>query len=54
MKGKNVNIDLKKLVGKWKGYYRIRIGKIRVIFDISKESREIFVEKVDEQNRSFL
>ena len=49
MKGENVNIDLKKLVGNWKGYYRIRIGKIRVIFDISKESREIFVEKVDEK-----
>ena len=53
MKGKNVNIDLKKLVGKWKGYYRIRIGKIRVIFDVSKESREIFVEKVDYRGRVY-
>jgi len=40
-------------VGKWKGYYRIRIGKIRVIFDISKESREIFVEKVDYRGRVY-
>jgi mRNA interferase RelE/StbE len=47
MKGESVNLDLTKLSGDWKGYYRIRIGKIRIIFDISKESREIFVEKVD-------
>ena len=53
MKGKNVNIDLKKLVGNWKGYYRIRIGKIRVIFDVSKESREIFVEKVDYRGKVY-
>jgi len=44
MKGKDVNIDLKKLVGNWKGYYRIRIGKIRVIFDVSKENRAISSE----------
>ena len=47
MKGKDVNIDLKKLVGNWEGYYRIRIGKMRIIFDMSKEGKEIFVEKVD-------
>lgn len=28
----DVNIDLKKLVGDWEGYYRIRIGKMRIIF----------------------
>jgi len=47
MKGEEINIDLKKLVGNWEGYYRIRIGKIRVIFCLFKENREIFVEKVD-------
>jgi mRNA interferase RelE/StbE len=47
MKGESVNLDLTKLLGNWKGYYRIRIGKIRIIFDISKVSREIFVEEVD-------
>jgi len=47
VKSENVNIDLKKLIGDWKGYYRIRIGKIRVIFCLIKESKEIFVEKVD-------
>ena len=42
-----VNIDIRKLVGTWEGYYRIRVSKIRIIFAISKESKEIFVEKVD-------
>jgi len=46
-KGEDVNIDLKKLVEDWKRYCRIRIGKIRVIFCLTKESKEIFVEKVD-------
>jgi len=47
MKGEDINIDLKKLIGDWKGYYRIRIGNIRLIFAVSKASREIYVHKVD-------
>ncbi|TET09932.1 addiction module toxin RelE [Candidatus Aerophobetes bacterium] len=53
IKGKNINIDLKKLVGDWEGYYRIRIGKVRVIFDIVKENRMIFVEKVDYRGKVY-
>jgi len=30
----NVNIDLKKLHGNLKNYYRIRYGKIRILFEI--------------------
>jgi len=41
MNGEKLNIDLKKLVGNWKGYYRIRVGKMRLIFKIFKEEREI-------------
>ena len=47
MNGENINIDLRKLVGNWKGYYRIRISQIRVIFKVFKEDREIYVEKID-------
>jgi len=32
LKGEKVNVDLKKLTGEWKGYYRIRKGKLRSIF----------------------
>lgn len=32
--GSNINIDIKKLEGKYKGLYRIRTGNIRIIFSI--------------------
>ncbi|ODS29658.1 MAG: hypothetical protein SCARUB_05244 [Candidatus Scalindua rubra] len=47
MKGENVNIDLRKLSGEWKGYYRLRKGKLRIIFEVSKSERFLFVEKID-------
>jgi mRNA-degrading endonuclease RelE of RelBE toxin-antitoxin system len=45
MKGGSVNIDLKKLVGDWEGYYRLRKGKLRIIFELNKNERVLFVEK---------
>jgi mRNA interferase RelE/StbE len=47
IKGGNVNIDLKTLVGDWEGYYRLRKGKLRVIFEVNKNERVIFVERID-------
>ncbi|RKY51520.1 MAG: hypothetical protein DRP89_08930, partial [Candidatus Neomarinimicrobiota bacterium] len=32
----NMNIDLKKLRGKWKNYFRVRAGKVRIVFSIKK------------------
>jgi len=32
LKNENINIDLKSLRGNKKGYYRIRMGNIRIIF----------------------
>ncbi|HLP91088.1 MAG TPA: type II toxin-antitoxin system RelE/ParE family toxin [Nostocaceae cyanobacterium] len=34
-------LDIKKMKGDWEGYYRLRIGKIRIIFTISLEDAEI-------------
>jgi len=53
IKGEDVNIDVRKLVGDWKGYYRIRMGKIRIIFCLLKEKRTIFVEKVDHRGNAY-
>ena len=47
IKGEEVNIDLSKLSGEWKGYYRLRKGKLRIIFEVSKSARILFVEKID-------
>ena len=46
-KGENINIDVKKLSGVWAGYYRIRKGKLRIIFEVNKTEKILFVEKVD-------
>ena len=38
-------LDLKRLEGNWKGFMRIRTGKIRVIFRINKDLEEVFINK---------
>jgi len=47
MKGENINVDIKKLYGKWQGYYRLRRGKIRIIFEVNKSAKVLYIEKVD-------
>lgn len=47
MKGENVSIDLKKLSGEWEGYYRLRKGKLRIIFEPSKTDKVLFVGRID-------
>jgi len=37
--------DLAKLKGR-KGYYRMRVGDIRIIFRVFDEEKEIYVEKI--------
>ncbi len=43
----NGQVDIKKLSGKLTGHFRVRIGKVRVIFKINPEERTIFVKKAD-------
>ncbi len=40
-------LDIKKLDGKWYGFFRMRIGKIRVIFKIDKENQLLLVYEID-------
>jgi len=44
---KEEGADIKKLHGKYKGHYRLRIGKIRIIFKIDFESQILYVKKAD-------
>ena len=37
--------DLAKLKGR-KGYYRIRIGDLRIIFKVDKELKKIYIEEI--------
>jgi mRNA interferase RelE/StbE len=36
-------LDIKKMRGDWEGFYRNRIGKIRVIFTLTANSKDIEV-----------
>ena len=40
-------LKIKKLEGKWKGYYRMRTNGIRIIYRVDKENKEIFVYEID-------
>jgi mRNA interferase RelE/StbE len=46
-KGLNENIDVKKMKGKWKGYHRIRIGKIRMLVRVNFKERTILIDRID-------
>jgi mRNA interferase RelE/StbE len=47
VKGENINIDLKKLAGNWTGYYRLRKGKLRIIFEVRRSEKALFIEEID-------
>ncbi len=38
--------DVKQMLGEWKGYYRIRIGNIRLIFWVDQVKKIIYVDHV--------
>ncbi len=47
LKGKDENINVKKLKGKWQGYYRIKFGRTRIILKVEFEEKTIFVDRID-------
>lgn len=38
--------DLKRMKGKWSGFYRLRIGSIRILFKVDETSNTIDVYKI--------
>jgi len=51
--GEDLNVDIKKLKGKWKGFYRIRKGKMRIIVRFDFEKLTVFVEETDFRGRVY-
>ncbi len=39
-------LDIKKMKGEWEGFYRLRSGKIRVVFTIEIDSANIEVHLI--------
>lgn len=46
-RGEKVNVDIRKLRGRWRGFYRIRRGKLRFIAEFDFENSVVFVEEID-------
>jgi mRNA interferase RelE/StbE len=40
-------LHIRKLEGEWSGYMRMTIGKIRIIFKIEKDKKEIDICEID-------
>ena len=40
-------LSIKKLDGSWKGYYRMIVGKVRIIFIYDKEQNVLFINEID-------
>jgi mRNA interferase RelE/StbE len=47
LKGECVNIDIKKMRGEWKDFYRIRMGKIRILASMDFNNREAYIDRID-------
>ncbi len=49
----DTNIDIKKLKGEWRGFYRIRSGKMRIIAGFNFEDSVVFVERIDWRGNAY-
>ncbi|MCD6362457.1 MAG: type II toxin-antitoxin system RelE/ParE family toxin [Synergistetes bacterium] len=38
-------VDIKKLKGRWRGFLRLRIGKVRVVFKLDVENKIVEIYK---------
>ncbi|PIQ68071.1 MAG: hypothetical protein COV91_06110 [Candidatus Taylorbacteria bacterium CG11_big_fil_rev_8_21_14_0_20_46_11] len=45
--GKIVALDIRQMTGVWSGHFRIRSGKIRLIFSVDFYEKKVLVEVVD-------
>ena len=47
LKGEKVNVDIKKLKGRWKGFYRVRSGRLRIIIEFQFDRNKVYIEEID-------
>lgn len=47
------DLDIKKLHGEYKGYYRLRVGEVRVVYAIDQENNIIFVDAVAHRGSAY-
>lgn len=47
------SVDIKKLKGKWKGFYRVRSGRMRIIAEFNFENSIVFIEEIDWRGNAY-
>jgi len=45
--GERVNVNVRKLAGKWTGFYRIRSGDLRIIAGFQFENHKVYINEID-------
>ena len=45
--GEAIAVDLERLNDPWKGYYRVRMQKTRVIFSFDAHARSVYIAVID-------
>ena len=51
--GESVALDFMALTGEWKGHYRVRTQKVRIIFSIDLDHERVSVDVVDGRDRAY-
>lgn len=51
--GEVANVNIKKLKGEWRGYYRIRRGDLRIIASFDFERSRALVEQIDWRGNAY-
>lgn len=51
--GAVANVDIKKLKGAWRGFYRIRRGDLRVIASFDFERSSVLVDQIDWRGNAY-
>jgi mRNA-degrading endonuclease RelE of RelBE toxin-antitoxin system len=51
--GEKINIDIAKLKGKWLGFHRIKIGKLRIIAEFNFDKKRIYIEVIDWRGKAY-
>jgi len=46
-RGEIINLDVKKLSGKWEGFHRIRKGKLRILVLFDFDNSSVFIDVID-------
>ena len=51
--GEDVNIDIAKLRGKWIGFHRIKIGKLRIVAEFNFDKKRVYIEVIDWRGEAY-